>query len=136
MPELSHPLKVERNVLPRVLAEFRHCTGWPQRALPKQLMAKGMAPLLPQLALLYHSPRNPRTVVRLWLASQARQHSCASASHSAQRLTFCCADFAGVNWREFAQNNDDERSQVLVKTMDGVEVRTKDRLFRSPISQS
>ena len=40
-------------------------------------------------------------------------------------------DFAGVNWRELAQNNDDERSQVLVKTMDGVEVRTKDGLFRS-----
>lgn len=37
MPELSHPLKVERNVLPRVLAEFRHCAGWPQRALLKQL---------------------------------------------------------------------------------------------------
>jgi hypothetical protein len=41
-----------------------------------------------------------------------------------------------VNWRELAQNNDDERSQVLVKTMDGVEVRTKDGLFRTPISQS
>jgi phosphoribosyl-dephospho-CoA transferase len=45
-------------------------------------------------------------------------------------------DFAGVNWRELAQNNDDERSQVLVKTMDGVEIRTKDGLFRTPISQS
>ena len=45
-------------------------------------------------------------------------------------------DFAGVNWRELAQNNDDERSQVLVKTMDGVEVRTKAELFRPPIAQS
>ena len=34
-------------------------------------------------------------------------------------------DGAGVNWRELAQNSDDEHSQVLVKTMDGVEVRIK-----------
>lgn len=45
-------------------------------------------------------------------------------------------DGAGVNWRELAQNNDDERSQVLVKTMDGVEVRSKAGLFHTPISQS
>jgi len=45
-------------------------------------------------------------------------------------------DGAGVNWRELAQNNDDERSQVLVKTMEGVEVRTKAELFCTPISQS
>jgi phosphoribosyl-dephospho-CoA transferase len=45
-------------------------------------------------------------------------------------------DFAGVNWRELAQNNDDERSQVLVKTMDGVEARTKAGLFRTPVCQS
>ena len=40
-------------------------------------------------------------------------------------------DGAGVNWREF-----DERSQVLVKTMDGVEVRIKAGLFRTPVSQT
>jgi phosphoribosyl-dephospho-CoA transferase len=45
-------------------------------------------------------------------------------------------DGAGVNWREWAQNNDNERSQVLVKTMDGVEVRTKAELFRSQICLS
>jgi phosphoribosyl-dephospho-CoA transferase len=45
-------------------------------------------------------------------------------------------DGAGVNWREVAQNIDDERGQVLVKTMDGVEVRNKVELFRTPISQS
>jgi phosphoribosyl-dephospho-CoA transferase len=45
-------------------------------------------------------------------------------------------DGAGVNWRELAQNNGDERGQVLVKTMEGVEVRTKAELFRTPISQS
>ena len=42
---------------------------------------------------------------------------------------------AGVNWRELA-HNPDQRGQVLVKTMDGVEIRTKDGLFRTPISQS
>jgi phosphoribosyl-dephospho-CoA transferase len=46
-------------------------------------------------------------------------------------------DGAGVNWRELAQNGDDARSQVLVKTMDGVEVRTKAGLFRTPpVSQT
>jgi phosphoribosyl-dephospho-CoA transferase len=45
-------------------------------------------------------------------------------------------DGAGVNWRELAQNNDDERGQVLVKRMDCVEVRTKAELFRTPSSQS
>ena len=44
-------------------------------------------------------------------------------------------DGAGVNWRELAHNSD-QRSQVLVKTMDGVEVRTKARLFRIPVSLS
>ena len=44
-------------------------------------------------------------------------------------------DGAGVNWRELAQNSD-QRSQVLVKTMDGVEVRTKAALFRIPVSLS
>jgi phosphoribosyl-dephospho-CoA transferase len=43
-------------------------------------------------------------------------------------------DGAGVNWRELAQNNDDEHGQVLVKTMDGVEVRTKAGLFRTSVS--
>jgi phosphoribosyl-dephospho-CoA transferase len=35
-------------------------------------------------------------------------------------------DGAAVNWRELAQNGD----QLLVKTMDGVEVRTRASLFR------
>jgi phosphoribosyl-dephospho-CoA transferase len=43
-------------------------------------------------------------------------------------------DGAGVNWRELAQNSDDEHSQVLVKTMGGVEVRIKAGLFRTPVS--
>src|SRR5271155_355258 len=44
-------------------------------------------------------------------------------------------DGAGVNWRELTRNSD-QRSQVLVKTMVGVEVRTKARLFRIPVSLS
>jgi phosphoribosyl-dephospho-CoA transferase len=44
-------------------------------------------------------------------------------------------DGAGVNWRELAHNSD-QRGQVLVKTMDGVEVRTKAALFRIPVSLS
>ena len=44
-------------------------------------------------------------------------------------------DGAGVNWRELAHNSD-QRSQVLVKTMDGVEVRTKAALFHIPVSLS
>jgi phosphoribosyl-dephospho-CoA transferase len=38
-------------------------------------------------------------------------------------------DGAGVNWRELAHNSD-QRSEILVKTMDGVEIRTKAALFR------
>jgi len=41
-------------------------------------------------------------------------------------------DGAAVNWRELAQNGD----QFLVKTMDGVEVRTRGSLFRTPVSPS
>jgi phosphoribosyl-dephospho-CoA transferase len=44
-------------------------------------------------------------------------------------------DGAGVNWRELAHSSD-QHSQVLVKTMDGVEVRTRARLFRIPVSLS
>jgi phosphoribosyl-dephospho-CoA transferase len=44
-------------------------------------------------------------------------------------------DGAGVNWRELA-NNSDQRSQVLVKTMDGVEVRARDGLFCIPVALS
>jgi phosphoribosyl-dephospho-CoA transferase len=44
-------------------------------------------------------------------------------------------DGAGVNWRELAHNSD-QRSQVLVKTMDGVEVRTRAELFRLPAGLS
>jgi phosphoribosyl-dephospho-CoA transferase len=44
-------------------------------------------------------------------------------------------DGAGVNWREFAHDSD-QRSQVLIKTMDGVEVRTMATLFRIPESLS
>jgi phosphoribosyl-dephospho-CoA transferase len=45
-------------------------------------------------------------------------------------------DGAGVNWRELARNVDDHRGDVLVKTMDGVKVRTKAELFRPPVSLS
>jgi phosphoribosyl-dephospho-CoA transferase len=45
------------------------------------------------------------------------------------------SDGAGVNWRELTHNSD-QRSQVLVKTMDGVEVRTKAALFRIRVSLS
>jgi phosphoribosyl-dephospho-CoA transferase len=44
-------------------------------------------------------------------------------------------DGAGVNWRELAHNSD-QRGQVLVKAMDGVEVRSKAALFRIPVSLS
>jgi phosphoribosyl-dephospho-CoA transferase len=44
-------------------------------------------------------------------------------------------DGAGVNWRELAHNSD-QRGQVLVKTMDGVEVRTRAELFRTPVPLS
>jgi phosphoribosyl-dephospho-CoA transferase len=44
-------------------------------------------------------------------------------------------DGAGVNWRELAHNSD-RASQVLVKTMDGVEVRTRAGLFRVPVPLS
>ena len=44
-------------------------------------------------------------------------------------------DGAGVNWRELTHNSD-QASQVLVKTMDGVEVRTKAGLFRVPVTLS
>jgi hypothetical protein len=37
-----------------------------------------------------------------------------------------------VNWRELAQNG----NQLLVKTMNGVEVRTRALLFRTPVSPS
>ncbi len=43
-------------------------------------------------------------------------------------------DGAGVNWRELAQNIEDQNGDVLVKTMDDVEVRTKAELFRTPVS--
>jgi phosphoribosyl-dephospho-CoA transferase len=41
-------------------------------------------------------------------------------------------DGAAVNWRELANQGD----EVLVKTMDGVEVRTKAGLFRTPVTLS
>jgi phosphoribosyl-dephospho-CoA transferase len=41
-------------------------------------------------------------------------------------------DGAAVNWRELAQNG----NQLLVKTMNGVEVRTRALLFRTPVSPS
>jgi hypothetical protein len=41
-----------------------------------------------------------------------------------------------VNWREFAQSIANQGGELLVKTMDGVEVRTKAALFcrRVPLS--
>jgi phosphoribosyl-dephospho-CoA transferase len=44
-------------------------------------------------------------------------------------------DGAGVNWRELVHNSD-QAGQVLVKTMDGVEVRIKAGLFNVPVSLS
>jgi hypothetical protein len=46
------------------------------------------------------------------------------------------ADGAGVNWRELAQAVANITPEVLVKTMDGVEVRTRAGLFRTPESVS
>jgi phosphoribosyl-dephospho-CoA transferase len=43
---------------------------------------------------------------------------------------------AGVNWRELAQSVAGRRDEVLVKTMGGVEVRTRAELFRMPVSLS
>ena len=46
------------------------------------------------------------------------------------------ADGAAVNWRELAQTVANATAEVLVKTMDGVEVRTSAGLFRNAESQS
>jgi phosphoribosyl-dephospho-CoA transferase len=43
-------------------------------------------------------------------------------------------DGAGVNWRELAQNCADPGDELLVKTMEGVEVRTRAALFRALVS--
>ena len=43
-------------------------------------------------------------------------------------------DGAGVNWRELAQNCADLGDELLVKTMDGVEIRTRAALFRTLVS--
>ena len=40
-------------------------------------------------------------------------------------------DGAGGNWRELAQSRADPGDELLVKTMDGVEVRTRAALFRT-----
>jgi phosphoribosyl-dephospho-CoA transferase len=45
-------------------------------------------------------------------------------------------DGAAVNWRELAQSTANPAGEVLVKTMDGVEVRTGAALFRTPVSLS
>jgi len=46
------------------------------------------------------------------------------------------ADGAAVNWRELAQTAANRTAEVLVKTMDGVEVRTTAELFRTAESLS
>jgi phosphoribosyl-dephospho-CoA transferase len=46
------------------------------------------------------------------------------------------ADGAAVNWRELGQTVANSTAEVLVKTMDGVEVRTRAALFRSAESLS
>ena len=46
------------------------------------------------------------------------------------------ADGAAVNWRELAQAVANATAEVLVKTMDGVEVRTRAALFRTAESLS
>jgi phosphoribosyl-dephospho-CoA transferase len=43
-------------------------------------------------------------------------------------------DGAGVNWRELAQSRADPGDGLLVKTMDGVEVRTRAALFHTLVS--
>jgi phosphoribosyl-dephospho-CoA transferase len=43
-------------------------------------------------------------------------------------------DGAGVNWRELAQSRADLSDELLVKTMDGVEMRTRSALFRALVS--
>jgi phosphoribosyl-dephospho-CoA transferase len=43
-------------------------------------------------------------------------------------------DGAAVNWRELAQSDASLGGEVLVKTMDGVDVRTRAALFRTPVS--
>jgi phosphoribosyl-dephospho-CoA transferase len=45
-------------------------------------------------------------------------------------------DSGAVNWRELAQSVANLDDKVLVKTMDGVAVRTKADLFRTPVSVS
>jgi phosphoribosyl-dephospho-CoA transferase len=45
-------------------------------------------------------------------------------------------DGAAVNWRELARSGANLRDELLVKTMDGVEVRTRAALFRTPVSLS
>jgi phosphoribosyl-dephospho-CoA transferase len=45
-------------------------------------------------------------------------------------------DGAGVNWRELVQSGANLGDEVLVKIMDGVEVRAKAGLFRTPVSLS
>ena len=41
---------------------------------------------------------------------------------------------AEVNWRELAQSCADAGDELLVKTMEGVEVRTRAALFRTLVS--
>ncbi len=43
-------------------------------------------------------------------------------------------DGAAVNWRELAQSDANLGGEVLVKTMDGVELRTRAALFHTPVS--
>jgi phosphoribosyl-dephospho-CoA transferase len=45
-------------------------------------------------------------------------------------------DGAAVNWRELAQSVANLAAELLVKTMDGVEVRTRAALFCPPVSLS
>jgi phosphoribosyl-dephospho-CoA transferase len=45
-------------------------------------------------------------------------------------------DGAAVNWRELAQSVANQGDELLVKTMDGAEVRTKAGLFRTPVALS
>ena len=45
-------------------------------------------------------------------------------------------DSGAVNWRELAQSVANLDDKVLVKTMDGIAVRTKADLFRTPVSVS
>ena len=67
-------------------------------------------------------------------AAWAKRHKL--SRHKNNQVKRRMADGAGVNWRELAQSGANLGDEVLVKIMDGVEVRTKAGLFRTPVPLS